>query len=278
MYTDVTRVAAVFGCTFELLEMDQLARLRGQVGADDIEAKLSQFSREFRVSPECSKAELARAARTSCALHRLVADKGLGTVAYYCEGVEGGEHQNIVTSVIAGNTLLTAHHVPVAGESEVKNVVAMKIRDCLCAGGSFSELYAIDYDDDVVLWGHDGPAHPAMAEGAVSLAPSRLPRQAGGRTLDPDERPPRTRHPALRGTREGRQHLSARGGRRLRERADPGDRQHQQPLSLPDRCQGAHRALVQGRPCTPLRDRRGAPCRPHRQARQSLGIECQRIC
>ena len=171
VYTDVTHLADVFGCHFELLEMDLLKHHRDQVSADEVERKLAQFREEFRVSPECTPAELARAAATSCALDRLTADKRLGAMAYYYEGVDGNEHENIVTSVIAGNTLLTAHHVPVAGECEVKNVMAMKIMDCFGAGGSFSEFYVIDYDDDVVLWGHDGPAHPDIAEGEVGLVP-----------------------------------------------------------------------------------------------------------
>lgn len=171
VYTDVTRMASVFGSHFDLIEMDYLRHLRDSVGEDQVAAKLGQFHREFDVSGECEEYELNRAARTSCALDALVDSKKLDALAYYYEGYAGNEHENIVTSVIAGNTLLTAHHVPVAGECEVKNVVAMKILDSLGSGGSFSEFYLMDFEDDVVLLGHDGPAHAAIAEGKVGLVP-----------------------------------------------------------------------------------------------------------
>jgi L-arabinose isomerase len=171
VYADLTGLAGVFGSHFQLLEIDLLKSYRDRLAPREIEMKLAQFQREFRVSAECPAGELERAARTSCALDRLVEEKGLGALACYYEGVPGNESEDIVTSLIAGNTLLTAHHVPVAGECEVKNALAMKILDCFGAGGSFSELYAIDFPDNVVLWGHDGPAHPGIAEGGVGLVP-----------------------------------------------------------------------------------------------------------
>jgi L-arabinose isomerase len=47
----------------------------------------------------------------------------------------------------------------------------MKIMDCFHAGGSFSEFYAMDYRDDVVLMGHDGPAHIGIADGKIKVRP-----------------------------------------------------------------------------------------------------------
>jgi L-arabinose isomerase len=171
VYTDVTRLATVFGSHFEIIEIDALKALWDQVTQEDIRQKRNQFNREFDVASECDDYELDRAAKTAKALDALVAEKRLGAMAYYYEGYSGNDHENIVTSVIVGNTLLTAHHVPVAGECEVKNVMAQKILDSFGTGGSFSELYAMDFNDDVVLWGHDGPAHPAIAEGRVGLVP-----------------------------------------------------------------------------------------------------------
>lgn len=169
VYSDLTQQSAVFGNHFEILEMCELFDLRETVSEQEIATKISTFKQKFEVSGDCEPAELRRAAQTSVALDKLIAKHKLGSMAYYYEG--SGEYENIVTSVIAGNTLLTGANVPVAGECEIKNVQAMKIMDLLGAGGSFSEFYLSDFKDDVVYLGHDGPAHFAIAEGPVGLVP-----------------------------------------------------------------------------------------------------------
>jgi len=171
VYTDVTKQAAVFGTHFEILEMCELKKLRDEVTDEEVAAKIREFYTAFDVVSECDWMEIERAARTSIALDKLVKNRNLGSMAYYYEGESGNDYENIVTSVIAGNTLLTGKNIPVAGECEVKNAQAMKIMAEFGAGGSFSEFYLMDFNDDVVMLGHDGPAHFAIAEGRVKLVP-----------------------------------------------------------------------------------------------------------
>lgn len=171
VYTDLTQQSAVFGTHIELLEMCELHAQREAVTKRQIAEKLKDFRKSFEVAKSCEPAELERAARTAAALDALVAKHELGSMAYYYEGQPGNAYENIVTSIIAGNTLLTGRGVPVAGECEVKNAQAMKIMDLFGAGGSFSEFYLADFKDDVVYLGHDGPAHFAISEGRVGLVP-----------------------------------------------------------------------------------------------------------
>ena len=171
VYTDLTELAATFGTHIEMIEMCELKAIRDNVSTDEVNTKVSELKTAFDVIPECEEEEVRRAARTSVALDKLVAAHRIDAFAYYYEGYDGNDYENIVTSVIAGNTLLTGKGIPVAGECEVKNVQAMKIMSAFGSGGSFSEFYAMDFNDDVVLLGHDGPAHFNMAEDRVKLVP-----------------------------------------------------------------------------------------------------------
>ncbi len=171
VYSDLTQQAATFGNHFEIIEFGRLKNIRDNVSEKETLNKIEEFKKVFEVSTECDSKELQRAAQTSVALDTLVEEFKLGSLAYYYEGDGDPTYENIVTSLIPGFTLLTGKNVPVAGECEIKNVQAMKIMDALGSGGSFSEFYAMDFEDDIILLGHDGPAHFKIAEGKVGLVP-----------------------------------------------------------------------------------------------------------
>ena len=151
--------------------MEELASLRKGVSEKEIVERVNLFKEVFDVQPDCSVEELRRAAITSVALDQLVQRHKLGSLAYYYKGIGNPENEDAISSIILGNSLLTANGIPVAGEYEIKNAQAMKIMDSFGAGGSFTEYYAMDFKDDVVLMGHDGPGHIAIAEGKTKVRP-----------------------------------------------------------------------------------------------------------
>ncbi|HEV7330731.1 MAG TPA: arabinose isomerase [Flavisolibacter sp.] len=171
IYSDLTQQYAHFGGHIQLLEVDELAALRRGVKEAQIKERISDFYSVFAVQDDCSGEELEKAARTSVALDKLVDRYGLGSLAYYYSGTGNTENEETISSIILGNSLLTARGIPVAGEYEIKNVQAMKIMDSFGAGGSFTEFYAMDFTEDIVLMGHDGPGHIAISEGKTKVRP-----------------------------------------------------------------------------------------------------------
>lgn len=171
IYSDLTQQCAYFGGHVQILEVEELSALRRAVGDVDASRRTLEFRTAFDVQSDCSEEELLSAARTSVALDRLVERYGLGSLAYYHKGQGSPENEETISSIILGTSLLTGRGVPVAGEYEVKNVQAMKIMDAFGVGGSFTEYYAADYNDDVLLMGHDGPGHIAIAEGKTKVRP-----------------------------------------------------------------------------------------------------------
>src|SRR5207248_580938 len=94
----------------------------------------------------------------------------------------GNVAERVTAGLIVGNSLLTARGVPTSGEGDLKTNLAMLLLDRLGAGGSYTEFYALDFDEEFVLMGHDGPGHLAIAEGRpVARAQARRLARAGAR-------------------------------------------------------------------------------------------------
>lgn len=171
VYTDLTLQLATFGGHIEMLETDELTALRKEVTDSEINERIGLFHSEFDIDKGCSEEDLRNAACTSIALEKMVQSHDLGSLAYFYSGSGIMENEDSISTIILANSLLTSRGIPVAGEYEIKNVQAMKIMDCFGAGGSFTEFYALDFNDDVVLMGHDGPGHIAIAQGKTKVKP-----------------------------------------------------------------------------------------------------------
>lgn len=162
MYTDFTAVHAQLGAHVEVLEMCDLERCVDGVGEAEIGEKL-ELTREVFELEGCDAGELEWAARVAAGLDRMVDEYQLDGLTYYYRGRDGNLYERLGAGVILGNSLLTARGIPASGEGDLKTCVAMMMMDRLGVGGSYTEFYAMDFEEGFVLMGHDGPGHLAIS-------------------------------------------------------------------------------------------------------------------
>ena len=173
LYSDFTQVHAQIGTHVEVLEIDDLVKRVESADAATIERKGEEIRQTFdladagidpiaaKITPEI----FDWSARVAVGLDRLVDDFELDGLTYFYRGVDGNIAERVTAGLIVGNSLLTARGVPASGEGDLKTNLAMLLLDCLGAGGSYTEFYALDFDEEFILMGHDGPGHLAIAEG-----------------------------------------------------------------------------------------------------------------
>ena len=182
MYTDFTAVHGQVGAHVEVLEIDDLALRVARASQADVAAKQDEIRGAFAfadpsgdpIAAPIEDAQLEWSARVAVGLDRLAADFVLDGLTYYYRGAEGNEAERLGAGVIVGNSLLTARGVITSGEGDLKTNLAQLVLDRLGAGGSFTEYYALDFEEGFVLMGHDGPGHVAIAQEKPTLRALRL--------------------------------------------------------------------------------------------------------
>ena len=173
LYSDFTQVHAQTGAHVEVLEIDDLVERVESADARALEKKGEEIRATFDladagvdpiagvITPEV----FAWSARVAVGLDRLVEDFELDGLTYYYRGAGGNAAERVAAGLIVGNSLLTARGIPASGEGDLKTNLAMLLLDRLGAGGSYTEFYALDFEEEFILMGHDGPGHLGIAEG-----------------------------------------------------------------------------------------------------------------
>lgn len=177
MHADPTAVAASFGVHVPLLEIDDVIEVYDTV-TDEETGSMKQKILEIFDTPDpvsdpltekLTEKDLEKAARAAVALDKFVKKYDLSGLAYYYNGLDGSRQRDLVSSFIAGNSILNARGIPMCGEFDIKTLIAMFIMDRLSMGGSFAEFHPFDFDGNFIFVGHDGPHHIAVAEGKPVL-------------------------------------------------------------------------------------------------------------
>lgn len=171
MHSDPTAFTAHFGIHIVQTEVEDVLLHYRTVTHEEMEEKKKQILNFFDtpepvsdpITVKLKDSDLEMSARTAVALEKFANTNKLDGMAYYYEGLPDSEIRQLVTSFIVGNSLMCASGFPMCGELDLKTCVAMLIMDRLDIGGSFAEFHPIDFNEDFIFVGHDGPHHINVA-------------------------------------------------------------------------------------------------------------------
>ncbi len=171
MYSDFTQHHAQLGVHIEVLEMCDLVDRVRKATEEEVARKKEEVLETFVLAdpsadPIAAKIEpddLEWACRVAVGLDQIADDFALDGLTYYYRGL-ANEYERVAAGMIVGLSLLTGQGIPCSGEGDLKNCIAMFIMDRLGVGGSYTEFYAMDFNENFVLMGHDGPGHIAISD------------------------------------------------------------------------------------------------------------------
>ena len=149
-------------------EVEEIENAYQRVTTEQLEEMYSQFRTLYEVDDTVTNEHMRFSAQVAVAYDEIITKYDIGAFGYYWWGEE-----DLITQLRAQSGLavsrLAALGRPGVTEGDVKTAMAMKILDLLGGGGMFVEFFAMDFDENSFLMGHDGPSNISVANGAPRL-------------------------------------------------------------------------------------------------------------
>lgn len=90
------------------------------------------------------------------AFEQWVKDEDLGLIASHYDGYAQGKAGVLDSMLIPAFSMLIKQGTACAVEGDMKVAMAMSIMKTICGSGQLSEMYSIDFNDDICIIGHSG--------------------------------------------------------------------------------------------------------------------------
>ena len=121
-----------------------------------IKAKAEDIMNTFDVEGGGSVEKMHEMAKYVVGFEKWVQEEKLGLIASHYDGFAKGQAGIVDSLLIPAFSMLIKQGTACAVEGDIKVAMAMSIMKTICGSGQLSEMYTIDFNDNVTLIGHSG--------------------------------------------------------------------------------------------------------------------------
>jgi len=168
MPIDEHRLLRATGKMLKRPEVEEIEEAFQRVTEEQLEDMYRQFRTLYEVDKTVTNDYMRFSAQLAVAYDEIIRKHDIFAFGYYWWG-----EKELVTQLRAQSNLavsrLAALGRPGVTEGDVKSAMAVKIMDLFGAGGMFVEFFSMNFDEDFILMGHDGPSNINMAHGRPRL-------------------------------------------------------------------------------------------------------------
>ena len=185
MPIDEHRLLRATGRMLKQPEVEEIEEAFHRVTGEQLEDMYRQFRTLYEVNKTVTNEHMRFSAQLAVAYDEVIKKHDIFAFGYYWCG-----EKELITQLRAQSNLavsrLAALGRPGVTEGDVKSAMAMKIMDLFGAGGMFVEFFSMNFDEEFILMGHDGPSNINMAEGRPRLQHLRVHHGKSGHGLGID--------------------------------------------------------------------------------------------
>lgn len=162
MPVDEGRLMRATGKMFVRPEVEEIVNAFDAVTDAETKQMLKQFRQMYEVEESVTDDHLKLSAQIAVAFEKVILKHDISAFGYYWWGDSEKITQLRAQSALAVSRLASMGR-PGVTEGDIKTAMAMKIHDLLGAGGMFVEFFCMDFKDDFIIVGHDGPSNINVA-------------------------------------------------------------------------------------------------------------------
>ena len=131
---------------------------------DAIRAKAEDILDTFEIEGGATVETVWDMAKYVVAFEKWVRDENLGFVASHYDGFSQGIAGKLDSMLIPAFSMLIKQGTACAVEGDIKVAMAMSILKTIVGTGQLSEMYSIDFNEDICIIGHSGSGDAAISQ------------------------------------------------------------------------------------------------------------------
>jgi len=149
-------------------EVEEIEEAYHRVTEKQLEDMYRQFRQMYQMDDTVTNEHMKFSAQLAVAYEEIILKHDIYAFGYYWWGEKELITQMRSQSALAVSRLASLGR-PGVTEGDVKTAMAMKIMDLLGGGGMFLEFFSMDFDENFILMGHDGPSNINVCQGLPKL-------------------------------------------------------------------------------------------------------------